>query len=67
MKSDKGLNNKVREINLCCIGSRVDLTPVLKKTPSSAEGLDLGVDFMVGRTWTVGPIEKYDVSIFPKN
>ena len=38
-----------------------------KETTSSAEGLDLGVDFMIGRTWTVGPILKYDAGIFPEN
>ncbi|MCP3933497.1 MAG: hypothetical protein GY705_30885, partial [Bacteroidetes bacterium] len=30
-----------------------------KETPSSAEGLDLGVDFMMGRTWPTGPMLKY--------
>ena len=38
-----------------------------KETPSGAEGLDLGVDFMMGRTRTKGPIKKYMPTIFPEN
>ncbi len=38
-----------------------------KETPSKAQGLDLGVDFMMGRTWTKGPIIKVYRGIFPEN
>ena len=38
-----------------------------KETPSGAEGLDLGVDFMMGRIWTTGPVLKYSSDIFPEN
>ena len=38
-----------------------------KETPSRAVGFDLGVDFMMGRTWTTGPMLKYSSDIFPEN
>jgi len=38
-----------------------------KETPSRAQGLDLGVDFMMGRTWTTSPIIRYGPGIFPGN
>lgn len=38
-----------------------------KKTPSGVEGLDLGVDFMMGRTWTIGPTLKFNPGIFPRS
>ena len=38
-----------------------------KETLSGAEGLDLGVDFMMGRTWTTGPMLKYGPGIFSEN
>jgi hypothetical protein len=36
-----------------------------KETPSGAQGFDLGVDFMMGQTWTNGTMFKVSPDIFP--